>query len=453
MKKLLTISVLLLGYLLYTSFGTDENKPVAIQPSKQRMGDVEKGYHYLIAGDYLKSGIPLKIYLMANGKDTRNLLVRDSLNKDISYEYTVMQAPNGETIVAPNCLQCHAQVFDDKLYIGLGNNTMDFTESKSQTSRIAGLYTFMSVTGGKKFEAAKNFLMASKTVLPYLQTESRGVNAADRLAAILAAHRDPVTFKWSSKPLLNISEEVVPTDVPAWWLLKKKNAMFYNGFGRGDFSKFLMASNLLTVNDTVESREVYTHFGDVLAYIYSIQSPKYPSPVNKELAATGQQLFEENCSRCHGMGDQYPNLLIPASIIKTDSALYSSNYSSPQFVEWFNKSWFTMGANPAQLVPFKGYIAPPLDGVWITAPYLHNGSVPTLEALLNSKLRPVFWKRDFDKQEYDYEHIGWKYSLAAADEHGAYNTTKYGYSNAGHYFGDKLTNAERKAIIEYLKIL
>jgi hypothetical protein len=42
--------------------------------------------------------------------------------------------------------------------------------------------------------------------------------------------------------------------------------MFYNGFGRGDFGKFLMASNLLTVNDTSESREVDSHFNDVLAF-------------------------------------------------------------------------------------------------------------------------------------------------------------------------------------------
>jgi hypothetical protein len=67
-----------------------------------------------------------------------------------------------------------------------------------------------------------------------------------------------------------------------------------------------------------------------------------------------------------------------------------ANYSSPEVIEWFNKSWFTSGENAARLVPYKGYIAPPLDGIWITAPYLHNGSVPALEAVLNSKLRPAY---------------------------------------------------------------
>ena len=36
---------------------------------------------------------------------------------------------------------------------------------------------------------------------------------------------------------------------------------------------------------------------------------------------------------------------------------------------------------------------PPLDGVWATAPYLHNGSVPTLEAVLKSSDRPALWQR------------------------------------------------------------
>jgi cytochrome c peroxidase len=56
-------------------------------------------------------------------------------------------------------------------------------------------------------------------------------------------------------------------------------------------------------------------------------------------------------------------------------------------------------------------MAPPLDGIWITAPYLHNGSVPTLEALLNSSLRPRYWSRNFKKKEYDYEKIGWKHTV------------------------------------------
>ena len=165
----------------------------------------------------------------------------------------------------------------------------------------------------------------------------------------------------------------------------------------------------------------------------------------------------QTCAKCHGSyggGEKYPNLLIPESVIGTDSLLYKSNYQSSQFVAWFNSSWFAQGDHPARLEPFSGYIAPPLDGVWITAPYLHNGSVPDLETLLNSKARPRYWSRDFDKPLYNYDNPGWKYTAHAAPEGTTvYNTTLPGYGNYGHNFGDRLSNHERKAIIEYLKTL
>ncbi len=309
----------------------------------------------------------------------------------------------------------------------------------------------------KKYDAAKNFITAVKAVAPGLVISTKGVNLADRLAALLVAHRDPVTLQWKDTPVLSTSYDVIPTDVPAWWLLKKKNAMFYNGFGRGDFGRFLMASNLLTVSDTSEAAEVDSHFNDVLAYINSIQPPKYPRSIDGELAAMGEKIFTATCSGCHGTyGDnaKYPNLLIPESIIQTDSALYTSNYSNPQFVEWFNKSWFTSGDHPAQLVPYRGYIAPPLDGVWVTAPYLHNGSVPDLETLLNSKKRPVYWQRNFSKHSYNYDIPGWNYEeKKKPGDSEVYNTTLKGFGNYGHTFGDKLSDEERKAVIEYLKTL
>jgi hypothetical protein len=123
-------------------------------------------------------------------------------------------------------------------------------------------------------------------------------------------------------------------------------------------------------------------------------------------------------------------------------------------IEWFNTSWFSRGENAAKLVPFNGYIAPPLDGVWITAPYLHNGSVPTIEALLDSRKRPVYWSRNFSRTEYDYSKLGWMYKEEQkAVNKNTYNTTLPGYGNYGHYFGDRFTDQERTEVIEYLKTL
>lgn len=460
MKKWIVLALIVVSGVAFTGVLTHgEFEPVPIPPSTQRTGgDAQKGYEYLITGDYVKGGIPYNMFIMGMGKDKTNYLNRSGKNEKISHEYTAVTSANGEVLVAPNCMQCHAQVFDGKLVMGLGNTFIDFTENeKLNLKNLKTAENMLKLTAPQKYKAAKPFLDVAKTITPYLHTAIRGVNAADRLAAVLVAHRDPITFQWNAEPQLPIPDGVIPSDVPPWWLLKKKNAMFYNGFGRGDFGRFLMASNLLTVNDTAESHEVDSHMPDLLAYIYSLEPPKYPGAIDATLAAAGETVFNKKCSGCHGTygdNEKYPNLLIPASIIQTDSLLYKNNYSSPQFVNWFNKSWFTTGDHPARLEPFMGYIAPPLDGIWITAPFLHNGSVPTLEALLNSDLRPKYWGRDFDKPEYDYEKLGWKYTKEEKPgDKSIYNTDLPGYGNYGHTYGDKLKEKERKAIIEYMKTL
>ncbi|MDN3658048.1 c-type cytochrome [Ferruginibacter paludis] len=459
MKKLsILLAMVITGFAFASLTNRLNENPEFIAPSKQRTGDVAKGYQYLITGDYLKSGIPFNLFMLGTGKDTTNFLQRDGYNKNLNYSFTAVKAPNGVLVAAPNCLQCHGQVFDGRLIVGLGNSLSDFTQNRQGTALFAEKF-LQNLKGeeAKKYDAAKNFIQAIKAVSPELITTTKGVNLADALAALLVSHRDPQTLRWSDKNSFTLPTEMIPTDVPAWWLLKKKNAMFYNGFGRGDFGRFLMGSNLLTVSDTAEAAEVDSHFNDVLAFINSIEAPKYPKPIDAAMAAQGKAVFSATCKKCHGSyGDSasYPNLLIPESIIKTDSALYTANYSNPQMVNWFNNSWFSSGDHPAKLVPYRGYIAPPLDGVWITAPYLHNGSVPDLETLLNSKKRPKYWQRDFAKIDYNYEIPGYKYQVKDAPGNSeVYNTTQKGYSNQGHYFGDKLSDTERRSVIEYLKTL
>lgn len=455
MKKTL---LLFLTAVALMAFGYFVDGPKPIPPSKQRKGDAAKGFNYLVYGDYVRSGIPYKIFRMAYGKADSTLLPRTGINAQVPYDFNALRMPSGKVIVAPNCLQCHAMPFDGKLVIGLGNAGIDFTKSRGiNAGSVAMMEQVLKSRFPDDYEDAKTFLAVTRTIAPDLVADTRGVNLADHLAALLVAHRDPQTFHWSDSALLKNDHAAIPTDTPPWWLLKKKNAMFYNGFGRGDFGRFLMASNLLTTGDTSESRMVDEHMPDLLAYIYSLQPPPYPKAVDKPLVAKGKQVFTANCASCHGSygaRGRYPNLLIPGPIIQTDSLLYTSNYSTPQFVSWFNRSWFRSGDHPARLEPTNGYVAPPLDGIWVSAPYLHNGSVPTLEGVLNSRLRPRYWSRDFEHPQYNYDNPGWVYrEETAGGKPEIYNTDQAGYGNRGHYFGDHLSDAERKALIEYLKTL
>ena len=461
MKK---IQVLFLMAVICSAFagiskwqGEDPRKSVYIPESPQRTGNADSGFVYLTTGDYVKGGLPADYFQLAIGKSQTNYLKRQGLNASVSHEYTVVKAPNGQYVVAPNCMQCHAQVFQGKLVMGMGNTFADFTMGQKLNPQAYNmLENFLKKGPPAKYEASKSFIQVARTIAPLITTDVRGVNSADRLAYVLISHRNKENFRWSDSSYLEIPTNVIPSDVPPWWLLKKKHAMFYNGFGRGDFGKFLMASNLLTVNDTAESREVETHFNDVLSYIYSLEPPKYPKPINTSLAKQGAVLYTSSCSKCHGKygtDASYPNLLIPEQVVQTDSMLFKNNYQNPQFVDWFNNSWFATSQHPARLEPFNGYIAPPLDGIWCTAPYLHNGSVPSLEAVLNSRLRPAYWRRDFNNTAYDEDKMSWPVTKVNAPGAGVYNTMLPGYGNYGHYFGDKFNDKERAALLEYLKTL
>jgi hypothetical protein len=95
-----------------------------------------------------------------------------------------------------------------------------------------------------------------------------------------------------------------------------------------------------------------------------------------------------------------------------------------------------------------GYKARPLNGIWATAPYLHNGSVPNLAELLKPPAERV---KTFHlgSQEYDPVNVGFKDDPADP----LFDTTADGNSNAGHDYGGKLTADERKDLLEYLKSL
>jgi hypothetical protein len=95
-----------------------------------------------------------------------------------------------------------------------------------------------------------------------------------------------------------------------------------------------------------------------------------------------------------------------------------------------------------------GYKARPLNGIWATAPYLHNGSVPTLAELLKP---PADRVKSFHvgSQEYDPVSVGFTDDPSQP----LFDTTADGNSNAGHEYGGKLSAEERKDLLEYLKSL
>lgn len=94
-----------------------------------------------------------------------------------------------------------------------------------------------------------------------------------------------------------------------------------------------------------------------------------------------------------------------------------------------------------------GYVNMPLDGIWLRAPYLHNGSVPTLEALLlPGPMRPKTFFRGCN--DFNPHTVGFDCS-----EGFLFDTSLTGNSALGHDYGVDLSSQDRTALIEYLKTL
>jgi mono/diheme cytochrome c family protein len=205
-------------------------------------------------------------------------------------------------------------------------------------------------------------------------------------------------------------------------------------------------------------------FRDVYAYLSSLRAPKYEGEVDEKLAEQGRELFNQTCAECHGTygkDETYPNRRIPLDEIGTDPVRLEA--LSVQGRELYSRSWFAnAGRDDEQetVVDPVGYVAPPLDGVWASAPYFHNGSVPTLWGVLNPAKRPTVWRRVAEAM--DEQKVGLttesvpKVPLTEPDKavrRTYFDTRRFGKSNAGHDFPDQLGDAEKRAVLEYLKTL
>ena len=430
----------------------------SIDSEPQRSGDPTAGRDFLVTGNYIGSGIPYDLFTQVIGINNENVLNRSGDNAVIGPEFTAIDHANGTRVVSPNCFQCHGQKLRGQYIEGLGNSFGDFT-SNGATVIPALDIAIATFYGADSDEAAAfaNFRRGTLVTGPAVVTEVVGVNPADKLTQVLVAHRKSDDLTWLDDPQFTYDNEVVPTDVPAWWLMKKKNAEFYTGSGRGDHAKISTAAALLTLTDSNEARAIDAHAADVMAYIKSLDPPAFPEATDPILVDAGKIVFDNNCARCHGSygeNETYPNYLVPISDVGTDPFLADAHFALADFEEWYNGSWYGTTVPTARFETEGGYLAPPLDGVWATAPYLHNGSVPDLWTLLKSSDRPAFWRRTLDDMDYNLDQVGWNFTEETGPtDKQTYDTSLPGYSNQGHYFGDGLSDSDRNALIEYLKTL
>ena len=199
--------------------------------------------------------------------------------------------------------------------------------------------------------------------------------------------------------------------------------------------------------------------GRVEKWLLTKEPPGYPYPIDSAKAARGAPIYKEYCAQCHGAGPrdfsgQYVGKVTHIKEIGTDpNRLESYTYTLA-----VNQSTLYAGYD-WRFTHFRktfGYANMPLDGVWLRAPYLHNGSVPNLRELLEPAARRtrVFY-RGYDV--YDPANVGFAVNppdTNAAGKHFEFDTSVTGNRNFGHEgqrYGTQLAPAEKDALVEFLK--
>jgi hypothetical protein len=209
-------------------------------------------------------------------------------------------------------------------------------------------------------------------------------------------------------------------------------------------------------------------------YLETAQPPPYPYPIDRALAGQGAPIYQEYCGGCHGSREapfrQNPpqagervGTVVPIQQIGTDRSrldsytwLLAVNQST--LYAGYEKEWGFNPPYPQRFHSFRkthGYANTPLDGIWLRAPYLHNGSVPNLRELLEpSSARTTLFFSGNDV--YDPQNVGFVSNIAEQDGHKffPFDTRKNGNGNQGHegqVYGTNLPPGEKRALLEYLK--
>jgi hypothetical protein len=216
-----------------------------------------------------------------------------------------------------------------------------------------------------------------------------------------------------------------------------------------------------------------------------LMPPTWPAAFGKPdqgLVARGNQIFTRTCASCHNESSDPP--LVSLADVGTDPTRtlnFAEMDGNEAFVDKLANSlhhirqaaYDDAGLTSAEIAEFEQgrgndwrrtscYSARSLKGIWASAPYLHNGSVPTLFDLLTSQdLRP----KQFFISSKVYDPIKVGYDTSKPDPNfkpdsnfppPEFDTTVKGNGNYGHSgakFGTTLSDADKRALLEYLKTL
>ncbi len=301
----------------------------------------------------------------------------------------------------------------------------------------------------------------------------------------------------------NLQPVIAPVNMPFIWYLHRQDYTQWGGQNENKTADDHLGRNMgevlgvfarINVDTSIRGFPSSIKIVKLLELEYwlkDLRSPQWPEEIlgkiDRPASLRGEVVFNNHCKGCHSIVSKDSDNVVqirqhPLSEIGTDSS-WNEQYvrtavagvlqGQPLLGEYGSKiDSITLAANllvnqvsnavmfhdvPGKLLdyytlrPINGYKAPILNGVWATSPYFHNGSAANLHEVL---IAPEARKKTFYKGTlgYDPVSVGYKTDVSETNRE-LFDTSLPGNRNTGHGFGAKLTEKERRDLIEYLKTL
>jgi mono/diheme cytochrome c family protein len=267
---------------------------------------------------------------------------------------------------------------------------------------------------------------------------------------------NPIKFRRLGRP---VDATVGTADMmPLWNSASRAHGLFWDGstsslrdavvtsaLGTGA-SRPWLDRDIARWEETGDERSSLRRIHD---YVTALKPPRYPFPIDAPLASAGEAVYKTECGQCHADAGAGGGDVASVSSAGTDDnrrIVWTADATTAYDAFSGGRAWQA----PAVAVR-DGYLAVPLDGLWLRAPYLHNGSVPSLTDLLNApQNRPSRFWRGYDV--YDPARVGFVSDGPEAQRLGTvYDTAQPGNGNTGHSYGTDLPADSKRALLEYLK--
>lgn len=391
-----------------------------------------------------------------------------------------------------SCHACHTTELFGHVVVGLTNRRTranEFFHLASQFFPIFPASMYQELTGATDAELV--LFQRAQTNLPAVDGRvpmAHGLDTSLGQVGLSLARREADAWAtrnpaWEADPRESLFDDYVADSKPAvWWTLRYKTRWLSDGSivsGNPIFTNFLW--NELGRGTDLHDLEGWlgengASVDALTVAVFNTPAPKWwdilpDYPIDLAAAQRGDGVFEANCAACHG---HYEKVWLDGLYAEVPPKTLGVSYSpttqvmdvgtDPQraagmadFAEALNDLTISQAAGTVVVVQ-EGYVPPPLDAIWARFPYLHNGSVPSLCALLSPAAeRPVTFvvgPPDNAATDFDAACVGIPETPPAAwldDPDNVVDTAIPGLGNQGHEV--IVSAAERADLIEFLKTL